>query len=254
MSNIQDSMPPPHLFGPVYSRRLGLSLGIDLVPQKTCTYDCVYCECGGTTVETKIRQEYYPVSGVIRELEQFLSSSPKLDFITFSGSGEPTLSTSIGPVIMYLKDAYPQYRIAVLTNGSLLTDPEVRKELNAADVVLPTLSTVVDVTFSIIHHPASCLHAGDILDGMVKFREEYPREIWLEVFIIPGVNTSPEELSGLKEALLRIRADRVQINTLDRPGTKSWVTPASPAELSRIINILDCPVAEIIPSEHVSLV
>jgi wyosine [tRNA(Phe)-imidazoG37] synthetase (radical SAM superfamily) len=128
------------LFGPVHSRRLGRSLGIDLVPFKTCTYNCVYCECGPTTVESIERGEFFPIREVLAELRDYLSGSPELDFITFSGSGEPTLSSSIGEVIRFLKDSYPSYRIAVLTNGSLFWRPDVRGELLPADVILPTLS------------------------------------------------------------------------------------------------------------------
>ena len=223
-----------HLFGPVHSRRLGRSLGIDLVPVKTCSFDCVYCECGHTTRETMKRQEFFPIPEVLGELQHYLSSSPELDFITFSGSGEPTLSTSIGEVIRFLKQFLPCYRVAVLTNGSLLWCADVRKELLPADVVLPTVSTVFDDTFRKIHRPAPGIQVAQILEGLERFREEYTGEIWLEVFIIPGINTSQRELDGLRAAIGRISPDRVQLNTLDRPGTEEWVRPASPGELERI--------------------
>lgn len=223
-----------HLFGPVHSRRLGRSLGIDLVPVKTCSFDCVYCECGHTTRETIERQEFFPVQEVLKELQHYLTSSPELDCITFSGSGEPTLSTSIGGVIRFLKQFFPGYRVAVLTNGSLLWRPEVRGDLLPADVVLPTLSSVFDDTFRKIQRPAPGIQVAQILEGLERFREEYPGEIWLEVFIIPGINTSPGELNGLRTAIERIAPDKVQLNTLDRPGTEDWVRPASPEELEQI--------------------
>jgi wyosine [tRNA(Phe)-imidazoG37] synthetase (radical SAM superfamily) len=223
-----------HLFGPVHSRRLGRSLGIDLVPVKTCSFDCVYCECGHTTRETIERQEFFPIQDVLKELQHYLSSSPELDFITFSGSGEPTLSNSIGGVIRFLKQFFPGYRVAVLTNGSLLWRPEVRGDLLPADVVLPTLSSVFDDTFRKIQRPAPGIQVAQILEGLERFREEYPGEIWLEVFIIPGINTSPGELNGLRTAIERIAPDKVQLNTLDRPGTEDWVRPASPEELEQI--------------------
>ncbi|MDD1707745.1 MAG: radical SAM protein [Methanoregulaceae archaeon] len=223
-----------HLFGPVHSRRLGRSLGIDLVPVKTCSFDCVYCECGHTTRETRERQEFFPIRELLRELQHYLSSSPELDFITFSGSGEPTLSTSIGEVIRFLKQFFPSYRVAVLTNGSLLWRAEVREELLPADVVLPTLSTVFDDTFRKIQRPAPGIQVAQVLEGLEHFREEYTGEIWLEVFIIPGINTSQRELDGLRTAIGKISPERVQLNTLDRPGTEDWVRPASPEELERI--------------------
>jgi wyosine [tRNA(Phe)-imidazoG37] synthetase (radical SAM superfamily) len=237
-----------HLFGPVSSRRLGRSLGIDLVPFKTCTYDCVYCECGATTVETIQRQEFFPADEVIGELSLYLSQSPSLDYITFSGSGEPTLSLSIGRVIRFLKERFPRYRIAVLTNGSLLSDPGVRRDLLPADVVLPTLSTINEETFRRIHRPAPGIGAAEILDAILQFRREYTGQIWLEVFIIPGINTSDEELAGLHDAIHRIHPDRVQLNTLDRPGTEDFVRPATPAELERIAQVLDYAGTETVDS------
>lgn len=247
-------MPYTHLFGPVSSRRLGRSLGIDLVPLKICTYDCVYCECGATTREAGQRQEFFPACEVERELSAFLASSPPLDFITFSGSGEPTLSRSLGRIIRFLKDRFPAYRVAVLTNGSLLSDPEVRGDLIPADVVLPTLSTVNTPTFRKIHRPMTGITCQALVEGLIQFREEYRGEIWLEVFIIPGLNTTDEELAGLKQAIRRIRPDRVQLNTLDRPGTDAWVRPADPTELARIARVLDYPGTETVtsslPSDH----
>ncbi|NYT07031.1 MAG: radical SAM protein [Methanomicrobiales archaeon] len=227
-----------HLFGPVHSRRLGRSLGIDLVPFKTCSYDCVYCECGPTTVEILERREFFPIREVLSELRDYLSRSPELDFLTFSGSGEPTLSSSIGEVIRFIKGTYPAYRIAVLTNGSLLHRPDVRRELLPADVILPTLSSVVDQTFRRIHRPAPGISAMQIVEGLECLRNDYEGEIWLEVFIIPGVNTSPDELAGLRAAIERIHPDRVQLNTLDRPGTEDWVKPATAEQLDEIRGIL----------------
>jgi wyosine [tRNA(Phe)-imidazoG37] synthetase (radical SAM superfamily) len=237
-----------HIFGPVSSRRLGRSLGIDLVPFKTCSYNCVYCECGATTYRTTKREIFFPVTEIYTELTDFLSSSPLLDYITFSGSGEPTLSLSIGEVIRFLKDNYPSYRVAVLTNGSLLFDPDVRRDLLPADVVLPTLSTTVKQTFLKIHRPDPGISLERMLTGLVQFRKEYSGEIWLEVFIIPGLNTSDEELAGLRRIINDIKPDRVQLNTLDRPGTEEWVLPANRTELDRVQRMLDIAPTEIVES------
>jgi wyosine [tRNA(Phe)-imidazoG37] synthetase (radical SAM superfamily) len=239
-----------HLFGPVCSRRLGTSLGIDLVPFKVCTFNCVYCECGATTRKTLKRQDFFPAEEVIAELTDYLSTGPKLDFITFSGSGEPTLSLSTGKITRFLKDRFPEYRIAVLTNGCLLGDPAVRADLAGADVVLPTLSSAIPETFRKIHRPAGGLGIREIIEGLALFRKEFPGEIWLEVFIIPGLNTSDAELFALREAIGRIRPDRIQLNTLDRPGTEEWVRPAPPAELERIARVLGLPGTEAVESIH----
>jgi wyosine [tRNA(Phe)-imidazoG37] synthetase (radical SAM superfamily) len=243
-------MHPSYLFGPVSSRRLGRSLGIDLVPFKTCTYNCVYCECGATTFQTTERKQFFPVGEILSELADFLSGSPRLDFITFSGSGEPTLSLSIGEVIRFLKDQHPSYRVAVLTNGSLLSDAGVRRDLYFADVVLPTLSTVVEQTFRKIHRPAPGISLETVLGGLVQFRKEYQGEIWLEVFVVPDLNTSDEELGGLRDILKEIKPDRVQLNTLDRPGTEDWVRPADRAELDRVRRMLGFAAAETVEFPH----
>jgi wyosine [tRNA(Phe)-imidazoG37] synthetase (radical SAM superfamily) len=171
----------------------------------------------------------------MHELETYLATSPTLDFITFSGSGEPTLSLDIGLVIRFLKERFPEYRVAVLTNGSLLSDSQVRQDILNADVVLPTLSTVHHETFVSIHRPALDIRLESILEGMILFRHEFTGEIWLEVFIIPGVNLSSCELSGMRDFIKKLAPDRIQINSLDRPGTESWVRPLSEDEFNQVI-------------------
>ena len=227
-----------HLFGPVLSRRLGRSLGVDLVPFKVCSFDCVYCECGDTTKVVLEREEFFPGEEVLDELEDYLSRSPVLDYITFSGSGEPTLSLSIGMCIRYLKERLPSYRVAVLTNGTLLWKEDVRRDLLEADIVLPTLSSAIEETYRRIHRPAPGLPVELIIAGIEQFRKDYTGEIWLEIFIIPGINTTKTELEALRKAIRQIHPDRVQLNTLDRPGTESWVRPASPGELRKVRDML----------------
>jgi len=230
-----------HIFGPVSSRRLGLSLGIDLVPFKTCSYDCAYCECGHTTVKTVTRQDFFPAFEVMTELRDVLASRPRLDSITLAGSGEPTLARSLGPVIAFVKREYPEYTVSVLTNGSLLTRRDVCEELLPADRVIPTLTTASQLTFERIHNPHSSLKTESIIDGMAQFRAMYQGALWLEVFVIPNLNTTDEELAGLKDAITRIDPDRVQLNTLDRPPAEGWVEPASGAELERVGRALGRP-------------
>ncbi|OQB35256.1 MAG: molybdenum cofactor biosynthesis protein A [Euryarchaeota archaeon ADurb.Bin165] len=223
-----------HIFGPVISRRLGRSLGIDLIPYKTCSYNCVYCECGKTTDLTSIRKEFFQTGDIIDELDKVLASSPKLDYITFAGSGEPTLSLSLGPVLAHLKKNYPEYKVAVLTNGSLCTDPDVRRDLIAADIVSPTLTTATQQVFEKIHRPVPGLQVTDIIRGIRSFRDEYKGEIWLEVFLVPGLNTSEDELEKLRTTIYSIKPDLIQLNYLDRPGTEPWVSPPEPLLSGRI--------------------
>ncbi len=227
-----------HLFGPVPSRRLGASLGVDLVPQKTCTYNCVYCECGRTTSFTCERREYVPTDRVIAELDDFLSKGPDLDYVTFAGSGEPTLHAGIGEIIAFIKDHYPHYRVAVLTGSALLADPEVRSALMRADLVVPSLDAVSEEVFMRINRPCPDLTAEGVLAGLLDFAREYPGEIWVEVFIVPGVNDTDDEIRLLKEAVAAIKPHRVQVNTLDRPGTDIRVRPAAPGRLERIAVML----------------
>jgi len=223
-----------YLFGPVPSRRLGISLGIDLVPHKTCVFDCVYCECGQTTDLTCERREYVPTGRVIAELDDFLAKAPDLDYVTFAGSGEPTLHSGIGEIISFIKDRYPRYRVAVLTNSALFTDPAVRAALMPADLVVPSLDAVSKEVFVKINRPSPGITAAQVLAGLLDFAREYTGEIWLEVFIVPGINDTGEELRRLKDAVAAIGPDRVQVNTLDRPGTDIRVRPASPGALERI--------------------
>ncbi|ABN57073.1 MULTISPECIES: radical SAM protein [Methanoculleus] len=227
-----------YLFGPVPSRRLGISLGIDLVPHKTCTFDCVYCECGRTTDLTCERREYVPTDRVIAELDDFLAKAPELDYVTFAGSGEPTLHSGIGEIISFIKDRYPRYRVAVLTNSALFTDPDVRAALMPADLVVPSLDAVSEEVFSKINRPCRGITAEQVLEGLLDFAREYTGEVWLEIFIVPGVNDTEKELRLLKDAVIAIEPDRVQVNTLDRPGTENWVRPASPEAIERIAAML----------------
>ncbi|NQS74775.1 MAG: radical SAM protein, partial [Methanoculleus sp.] len=227
-----------YLFGPVCSRRLGTSLGVDLVPLKTCTFNCVYCECGRTTRLTGERREYVPTGQVIAEVDEYLARAPDLDYVTFAGSGEPTLHSGIGEIISFIKDRYPRYRIAVLTNGALLGDPDVRAALMRADLVIPSLDAVSEETFQKINRPCPGITARDLLEGLTTFAREFTGEIWLEVFIIPGQNDTEEEILRLKDAISAIRPDHIQVNTLDRPGAEIWVRPASPLALERIASML----------------
>ncbi|SCL76714.1 molybdenum cofactor biosynthesis protein A [Methanoculleus chikugoensis] len=227
-----------HLFGPVPSRRLGVSLGVDLVPQKTCAYNCVYCECGRTTDLTCERREYVPTGRVIAELDNFLAKGPDLDYVTFAGSGEPTLHSGIGEIIAFIKDRHPRYRVAVLTGSALLADPDVRAALMRADLVVPSLDAVSEEVFSRINRPSPGITAERVLAGLLDFAREYPGEVWLEVFIVPGINDTEEEIRLLKDAVAAINPHRVQVNTLDRPGTDIRVRPAAPGRLARIAAVL----------------
>jgi wyosine [tRNA(Phe)-imidazoG37] synthetase (radical SAM superfamily) len=216
------------------SRRLGVSLGVDLVPYKYCPLNCVYCEVQRTTNLSLQREEFFVTEEIIGELDSFLLGKPQLDYITFSGAGEPTLNSGLGQIVAYIKTRYPAYKLALLTNGVLFTDPKVRKEASGCDIVLPSLDAASQAVFEKINRPHSSLNLNDIIEGLIKFRQEYKGKIWLEVFLIPGINDSEAELGALRDAISRIKPDLVQLNSLDRPGTEAWVKPLSLAALKQV--------------------
>jgi len=222
------------LFGPVPSRRLGMSLGVDLVPKKVCSLNCVYCEVGKTTLLSTTRKEYVPYNKVTDELENYFTNNPDPDYFTFSGSGEPTLNSRIGDVIKFLKEKKPYIPIAVLTNGTLLYDKQLRSELLLADLVLPSLDAVSDEVFMEINRPAISLDAERYITGLLEFSREYKGSIWLEVFILPGYNDGKDELEKIKEIIVKINPASVQLNTLDRPGTVPDLHKAPVSKLEKI--------------------
>ncbi|MBE0655061.1 MAG: radical SAM protein [Bacteroidales bacterium] len=235
-----------YLFGPVPSRRLGMSLGVDLVPHKVCSLDCVYCECGLTTKLTLDRMEYILFQKVTEELLHYFSNNPNPDYITFSGSGEPTLNSKIGEVLRFIKKFKPDIPVAVLTNGTLLNNIAVREEIMQADLVLPSLDAATESAFKKVNRPAPGLTVENYISGLADFRKEYPGKIWLEILFIPGFNDDPENLEALKEAIRSIQPDKIQLNTLDRPGVLDDLHPAPVSWLRNIAKEWGLPNVELI--------
>lgn len=227
-----------YLYGPVPSRRLGRSLGIDLVPHKICTYDCIYCQIGNTTEKTLLRKEYVPVREILEEVNRFLKEeTSSIDYLSLSGSGEPTLHSQIRSVIEGIK-AITRIPIAVITNGSLLYKEEVRQDLLRADIVLPSLDAVSPEVFMRINRPRSGLSIKEVIEGMVEFRRVYNGQIWLEILFCKGVNDSKEELLKMKKTIDRIQPDRIHLNTVVRPPSEKWVLPLDEAEMEEIKKFL----------------
>ncbi len=221
------------VFGPVPSRRLGLSLGVDLVPFKTCTYDCVYCQLGPTTDRTATRQTFVPVEAVLDEVGRRLAEESAPDVITLSGSGEPTLHAEIGAVIEGIKrmTAIP---VAVLTNGSLLWDEAVRCSLLAADIVVPSLDAGSPGVFARINRPHESIDFETMVEGLVAFRREYAGQLWLEIFLVADLNDADEEIDRMVAIVERIHPDRVQLNTIARPPAVAGMHTLPPDRLSSI--------------------
>ena len=222
-----------HIFGPVPSRRLGLSLGVDVIPMKVCTLDCTYCELGRTNRLTLTRREYVPEEETLRELDRVLNLGRQIDYITFSGSGEPTLNSRIGQMIRRVK-TMTRIPVAVLTNGTLLYDEAVRRDLLAADVVLPSLDAVSPNVFRRINRPHGRLQLERIVDGLIRFRREYARQIWLEIMFVKGVNDDPREIERLRRVVGKIQPDKIQLNTVVRPPAEADAEPLDPDALAGI--------------------
>jgi len=228
-----------YLFGPVLSRRLGLSMGVDLLKYKTCNLDCVYCELGRTACLTACRDRFVPRERVLKEIE--LRRDEPFDFLTFAGSGEPTLSLDLGQVVSRAKRMIDS-PVAVITNSTLLSSPTVRKELAAADVVLPSLDAASQEAFMAINRPARGLLAGEMIQGLKDFRREYSGEIWLEVMLVRGINDHDAE--RIARAAESTEPDRIQLNTVVRTPAEP-VEPLSQEEMERMLEIF--PGAELIP-------
>jgi wyosine [tRNA(Phe)-imidazoG37] synthetase (radical SAM superfamily) len=225
-----------YLFGPVPSRRLGISLGVDLVPMKTCTLNCIYCECGASTHLTLERKEYVPFVAVEQELSHYFENNPAPDVITFSGSGEPTLNSRIGDVLHFIKNHIQDIPTAILTNGTLFSQKQVREDIASATVIIPSLDAATEKVFRKINRPYPHLNVDTLIEGLVRLRKEYPGKIWLEIFIVPGLNDTEPELTALKQAIDKIKPDLVQINTLDRPGPVPTLRAATRQELERVMD------------------
>jgi wyosine [tRNA(Phe)-imidazoG37] synthetase (radical SAM superfamily) len=229
---------------------LGNSLGINIIPSKTCSLDCIYCECGKTTNLTNERKEYVSTDKIIDELDNFLDNNPpEIDVITFAGSGEPLLNTGVGKIISHIKEKYPQYKVAFITNSVLLAEKNARNEILSADFVLPSIDAIFEESFQKINVPAKNVCVNDVLNGLREFAKIYKGILWTEVFIIEGINDSEKELSAFKKYFEEIKPTVIQLNSLDRRGTCDWVKPASIERLREIKAFLEPLPVEIILRE-----
>ena len=223
-----------YLFGPVPSRRLGVSLGLDLAPPKTCTLDCLYCEVGRTTNKTVDRFNFRQSEDILSELADFLSrSAQKLDYVTLAGSGEPTLNTQLPLVVEGIRKLTPA-PVALLTNGSLFFRDEVRAAVRDIDLIIPSLDCVDESSFQAVNRPHPSLRLPRIIEGLKTLRREHAGPIWLEVLLVKGLNDQPAHLERLRRVLNDLRPDRIQLNTVVRPPAYPKAAPLSPEELESI--------------------
>jgi wyosine [tRNA(Phe)-imidazoG37] synthetase (radical SAM superfamily) len=227
------------VYGPVPSRRLGLSLGINIIPFKTCSLDCIYCQCGKTTKKTLERRSFFPINDILSAVRSAIRQSSianrqsPISFLTFSGEGEPTLNRDIGRIIRRLKREF-SIPVAVITNSTLLTDPQVRRDLYDADLVVPSLDAADQRNFARVDRNHRDLRAADIVEGLKLFRRGYRGKIWLEIMLVKGINDSVEHVVALRKAAWQIKPDRVQLNTVVRPPAEKSATPMSLDALEQI--------------------
>jgi wyosine [tRNA(Phe)-imidazoG37] synthetase (radical SAM superfamily) len=235
-----------YLFGPVPSRRLGCSLGVDLIPFKTCTMDCTFCQFGETPCTVSERGDYVPMQDVLAELFQWLEKGGRADHIALAGSGEPTLHTHFGDVFRWAKE-HTDMATVLLTNGTLMHDPDVRADAALADKVKLTLSAWDETSFQQIHRPAEGVTFDLLVKGERAFRHEYTGELSVEVFIVDGVNSQFSNVRKIAEIVKFINPDRIDINTAVRPPAVKSVS-ASPEDRLHAIAELFGPTASVTAS------
>lgn len=226
-----------YIYGPVPSRRLGISLGISPIPKKTCNYSCIYCQLGRTDHLTNTRKMFFPVEEILAEFEEILTSGVDFDVVTIVGEGEPTLYLGLGELINELKKRTNR-PLAVITNGALLYDPDLRAELQNADIVLPTLDGYDEKSFRKINRPHGKIHFEQVQQGLELFGKEYPGQLWIELMLIAGVNDDDQSLRKYSELLKTIKHDRLYINTPVRPPTESYARAVDQEKMHHAIDIL----------------
>jgi len=229
-----------YIYGPVKSRRLNHSLGVNLVSYKVCPFDCVYCQLKKTSDLTLARKEYVKASAILSEIKQFLKNRPKdqeLDYITLSGSGESLLNSKINKIIQGIKKM-TSIPVAVITDSALLSYKRIRNEILDCDIILPSLDAVTQDVFEKIDRPHKSLKISDIIEGLICLRKEFKGQIWLEVMIIKDINDDYEYIKRFKEVISKIKPDRIQLNSVARPPSESWVKSPSPERLKKIQALL----------------
>jgi wyosine [tRNA(Phe)-imidazoG37] synthetase (radical SAM superfamily) len=233
-----------YLFGPVPSRRFGRSLGIDLTPFKTCSLDCVFCQLGRTTEKTVARREYVPTDKVLAELKEWLEGDDQADYITLSGSGEPTLHSGFGRVLEFIrsKTVIPA---VLLTNGTMLQMQDVREAAACANVVKVSLSAWNQASFEWVNRPHNQLRFDQLVKGQIDFRAQFRGQLWMEVFLVAGMNSWPADVAKIADHAKKIGPDRIQLNTAVRPPAEDFAAALSAESMQGLLPLFDPP-AEII--------
>jgi len=225
------------IFGPVPSRRLGFSLGVDTIPFKTCSLNCIYCQLGRTINKTIQRKEYIAADDILREIEEVLREGKRIDYITFSGSGEPTLNSEIRRMISRIKEL-TSIPLAILTNGTLLYRPRIREDLMEADLVIPSLDTVTQEIFEMVNRPHPSLKIEKVITGIDSFSQEFNGKVWLEIMVVKGINDSLEEIEKAAQVIKQMNLEKIQLNTVVRPPAEEFARPLTREDLNNIKTVL----------------
>ena len=225
------------IFGPVPSRRLGFSLGVDTIPFKTCSLNCIYCQLGRTINKTIQRKEYIAADDISREVEEVLREGKRIDYITLSGSGEPTLNSEIRRMISRIKEL-TSIPLAILTNGTLLYRPRIREDLMEADLVIPSLDTVTQEIFEMVNRPHPSLKIEKVITGIDSFSQEFNGKVWLEIMVVKGINDSLEEIEKAAQVIEQMNLEKIQLNTVVRPPAEEFARPLTREDLNNIKTVL----------------
>lgn len=239
---------PEYVYGPVPSRRLGLSLGVSPIPKKTCNYACIYCQLGQTDHMTNTRQKYFPVKDILDEAKAVIEGGTAFDVITIVGEGEPTLYADLGDLIRGLK-RLSEKPVAVITNGALLYDERVQEALLEADLVLPSLDAADEGVFKRINRPHGSLKFDQVIEGLRQFSQKYKGQLWIEIMLVKGINDDEAAISGLKVLLETLRYDRLYINTVVRPPAEPEVEAVAPEVMRKAVDILGGTPIDLLESE-----
>ena len=226
-----------YLFGPVPSRRMGLSLGVSPIPKKTCNYSCVYCQLGRTDKMTNTRKEFFQLEDILAEFDAHLQSGIEQDVVTIVGEGEPTLYSRLGELIDALHERTDK-PIVVITNAALMYDPQVRADLMKADIVLPSMDACTPESFKKVDRPFGTIDYDAVVEGLITFSHEYQGKLYLEIMLIDGYNDSTADLEGFKEMLGKLRYDRLYLNTAVRPPAEADVNACSKEKMAQAVEML----------------
>ncbi len=212
-------------------------MGIDILPYKTCSYNCIYCQLGATTTQTVERKKLTTPKDILSQIKTKIANDCQIDYLTFSGSGEPTLNAKLGLIINRVKK-FTSIPVAVITNGSLLFVQGVQEDLLVSNVVMPTLCTTSQMIFEKIHRPYASLKIEMIINSLINFRKRYKGKIWLEVMLVKGLNETEAEIEKLNTVITQIMPDKIQLNTVTRPPNVKTATPISFDKLQEIKSFL----------------